>query len=171
ERELAAQDARVAELERQRAATAEVLAAIRRSPTDLQRVLDTIAESAARLCDGLDAVILRGGAADRTIAAHFGPLPVGIAPGERSPFEPHETPAGQAMTTGRTAHFPDAANDPSLSPAHRAGLVEHGVASILVTPLLRDEAVIGARSVRRARRAPFTAHQIALLESFADQAA
>ncbi|HEV8636295.1 MAG TPA: GAF domain-containing protein [Chloroflexota bacterium] len=168
--ELNESNASLKEALEQQTATGQVLQAISRSPTDLQAVLDTIAESAVRLCNGVDAVIWRGSVEERRIEAHVGPLPSPLAAEELSPFGVDDAPAGRAMSTGLVVHFPDAVNDASLAPALRARMVAQGVASVLVAPLLRDRRAIGAITVRRAELRPFTEQQIALLQTFADQA-
>ena len=60
----------------QQTATSEILRVIARSPTDLQPVLDGIAERAAKLCDAEDAAIFRVDGDILRIAAHFGPIPM-----------------------------------------------------------------------------------------------
>src|SRR5437016_14464040 len=64
------------------AATSEILRMIARSPGDLQVILDTIAERAAKLCDAADAVVWRVDGNINRLAAHFGPIPMVSALGE-----------------------------------------------------------------------------------------
>jgi signal transduction histidine kinase len=151
----------------QQTATSEILGVIASSPTDIQPVLDVVAENAARLCDANDAHILRaeGGILQRV--AVYGSMP--MVPMQR-PIT-RGTPAGRAVLDRKTMHvhdlateleteFPDSTQIQQVASTH----------TILATPLLREDAAIGAIVIRRAEVRPFTDKQISLLKTFADQA-
>src|SRR5215468_7690977 len=92
-------------LERE-AATSDILRMIARSPTDLQSVLDGIAERAARLCDAEDAAIFRLDGNFLRLVAHFGPIPMAGTVGVRRVLD-RGTPAGRAIIDRRTIHIHD----------------------------------------------------------------
>ena len=141
-------------------ATAEVLAIISRSPTDVQPVLDAIVESAARVCR-IDDVALRLNEANVMIArAHFGPIPVSRV--EASIDEPQF----RWMHEHGTLHIPDirAQSDFPMLGSHS------NYRSYLAAPLRQQEKFMGGLFARRIEFRPFTPVQIKLLETFADQA-
>ena len=157
----------------QQTATAEILRAISQSPTDLQTVLDIILESAARLCDASDGVIFRVDPAERDVvysAARFGPHQTRQGQVRARLSDPRPTPSwvpGHAILEQRTVHAPDTLALPQDTGTFVATT---GIRSRLAAPLLREGTAIGSLTVDRVEPRPFTAQQIALLETFADQA-
>ena len=147
----------------QQTATAEILRVISSSPTDIQPVLEAVAESAARLCGANDVVIrLVEGDSHRGVA-HHGPIPVAPV----RPVKP-EGMVGYAILTAATVHVPDIEE-----PSARLKFPEVGRAgnrSFLAAPLVREGMAIGAIIMRRLEVHPFTDNQIKLLETFAAQA-
>src|SRR5215831_10847689 len=140
-------------------ATAEVLGIISRSPTDVQPVLDAIAQSAARVC-GIDDVVLRLREGNAVIPrAHFGPIPVG---GVRSIDLPHY----RWIREHGTLHIPDVRAQSDFPTVGSGG----GVRTFLIVPLRQHGELIGNLNARRTEVRPFTPVQIKLLETFADQA-
>src|SRR2546423_821319 len=101
----AAVSAREAKALEQQTATSEILRVIASSPTDLQLVLDSISEHAARLCDANDAIIHRVDGEHLQFAAHYGLLTILT---DRQPIGP-DSPVGRAMLDRRTVHVHDLA--------------------------------------------------------------
>ena len=149
----------------QQTATSEILGVIARSPTDIQPVLDVVAENAARLCDAVDGVIGLPEGEELRIVAKYGAVPVpDTVPLSRG------FPAGRAVLDRKTIHIHDILAEIEEYPAARAPQQRTGIRSALNIPLLREDVAIGFIAVRRTEVRPFTDKQIALLKTFADQA-
>jgi len=133
----------------QQTATAEILRVISRSPTDVQLMLETIAQNAARVCGASDAIIRRVEGEAMTPAAHFGTIPVSNAPVPR-PITRNSV-AGRALLEGRTIHIHDTL-DPECVREYPEGAAiqqREGYRAIVVTPLLRNGNAIGMIAIRR----------------------
>ncbi|HEX6438385.1 MAG TPA: GAF domain-containing protein, partial [Candidatus Binatia bacterium] len=151
----------------QQTATSEILGVIASSPTDIQPVLDVVAESAARLCEASESAIWRCDGANFWLVASQGSIPVPLSEGRR-PLT-RSIPSARAMIDGETVHIHDLLSPDSLAEFSEA-VRSVGIRTILVTPLLREGVAIGAIHIRRPEVFPFTEKQIALLQTFADQA-
>jgi len=149
-------------------ATSDVLNVISRSTADVQPVLDTVTETAARLCgDDAGAILIREGEVYR-FASAFGVGPEHWAALRQRRIVPgRDSIAGRAALEGRVVHVADIRADPdyALPEAVASGLRTH-----LGVPLLREGAVLGAISLARKRVQPYTDRQIELVRTFADQA-
>jgi signal transduction histidine kinase/putative methionine-R-sulfoxide reductase with GAF domain len=164
--ELQTKNSELTEALEQQTATSEILGVIASSPTDIQPVLDTVAESAARLCDASDAVISRVDGNLIHQVAQYGSIPVpGTYPIMRS------TPVGRALLDRQTIHVHDLAMELETEFPDSKSIQERtGARTFLCTPLLREGAPIGTINIRRQEVRPFSEKHIALLKTFADQA-
>ena len=152
----------------QQTATSEILGVIASSPTDVQPVLDVVAESAARLCDATDAVVSRLDDATLRLVAHYGSIP-GIEKGEPLVFS-RNVVHGRAILDRQTIHVNDIAAEIETYPDSKQLQQLTGTRTILAVPLLREDDAVGAIVIRRTEVRPFSDKQIALLKTFADQA-
>ena len=151
----------------QQTATSEILGVIASSPTDIQPVLDVVAENAARLCEANNAVIMRVVGDDFQNVARHGDAP---EPQGRHPIS-RGSVAGRAIVDRQTIHVDDLlARIDTEYPNVRLMQGGYLARTVLAAPLLREEVPIGAILIRRKEVRPFSEKQIALLKTFADQA-
>jgi len=132
-------------------------------------VLDVVAENAARVCGAADALIWRLDGNSIWRVAKYGTLPSGPM-GEAVPLDPGIIPA-RTVLDRETIHIHDLTAVESDLPKSAARARREGIRTVLAAPLIREGVPIGAIYIRRTEVRPFSEKQIALLKTFADQAA
>ena len=158
------------ELLEQQTATSKVLEVISRSAFDLQAVFETVAESSVRLCGADRAFIWRfDGELLRMAVAYNASQALKDFISKNPTIRPGRTSgAGRAVLERRTVHIPDTLADPDYSYA----IDVEKIRTVLAVPILKGDDLLGAMAIYHLEEVrPFTDKQIALVETFADQAA
>jgi two-component system, NtrC family, sensor kinase len=159
----------VTEALEQQTATAEILRVISESPTDTQPVFDAIAERALRLCGAsVGAVLMFDGELLHVVAmANFS---ADSALARAFPMRPSYSGSvsARAILTRQVVHLPDVFADPTHDLRQQAAAA--GFRAALAVPMLRDEKPVGCVTVGRSQAGAYPERQIALLQTFADQA-
>jgi len=164
-RQLAEAQRQVREALEQQNATSEILGAVARSSTNAQNVLDTMCQSAARLCEAYDASIWCPDGDRLVLVAHHGPI-----------TQIESVPCVRGLVLGRsvldkqTIHTADIQSQVGEFPVTSEYARRLGFRTGLYVPLIREGVAIGVIALRRTEARLFTERQVSLLQTFADQA-
>ncbi|HEU4923917.1 MAG TPA: GAF domain-containing protein, partial [Burkholderiales bacterium] len=153
----------------QQTAISEILRVISSSPGDVQPVLRAVAERAARICEAKFSDIITIDGQRMKVAASIGDLgrPQG---GETVPLD-RTTVIGRSIVDKTAVHIADLQSSGDEFPLGRKLALEYGHRTILAVPLMREKKALGTILLRRTEVRPFEDKHVALLRTFADQAA
>jgi signal transduction histidine kinase len=154
----------------QQTATADVLKVISRSALDVQKVLDALVESAARLCTAYDAAIFQVVGDSLRLVAHHGQIPMTAPVGQLTVPLVRGIIGGRAVIERRTIQVTDMLAEGDEYPEGRKRALQVGSRTALAVPLVHAGEAIGVILIRRAQVRPFGQRQIELVNTFADQA-
>src|SRR5262245_50090158 len=159
----------LSEAHRREAATTEVLKVISRSSFNLQEVLDSLLGSAVRLTGAETGTIWKQDGEVYRAAAIYDPDDPerGEAAKQNPAPKGRQSAAGRAVLERRAVHIHDVLDDPEHT---WAGRQKAGVRTVLAVPMLREDIVVGVIVCAHHEVRPFTAKQIELVQTFADQA-
>jgi signal transduction histidine kinase len=160
----------------QQTATADVLKVISSSPGALEPVFQAMLENATRICEAKFATLyLCEGDGFRAVAMHNSPPAFAEARVRAGIIHPHpDTTLARAASTKRTAQIADVTTSQAYvdrDPSRMAAVALGGYRTVLSVPVLREDTLAGVISIYRHEVRPFTDKQIALVTTFADQAA
>ena len=153
----------------QQTATADVLKVISRSAFDLNAVFETVAENSVRLCGADRAFIFRFDGELLRMVVAFNASEEHRKFAEQHPIRPgRHSASARAALERRTVHIPDIMADPEYT----YGVKDVDVMrTVLAVPILKSDDLLGVMLIYHVEVRPFTDKQIALVETFADQAA
>ena len=170
-KELEARNAALGESLERQTATAEILSVISRSPTDLRPVIDAVASSASRLCRAANVSLYRvEGDLMRKVAEHeSGPSLTMMQLGDSRRIT-RGSVSGRAIIDRVTVHVRDVQSPETAQEFPDGARPDTGIRTTVGIPMLREGVAIGAFTVYRTEPVPFSDAEIALLQTFADQA-
>jgi two-component system NtrC family sensor kinase len=153
----------------QQTATSKVLEVISRSAFDLRAVFEMVAESSVRLCGADRAFIFRFDGELLRMAVAYNSPPEFTAWVEQHPIRPgRHSGSARAALERRTIHIPDVQVDPEYTYGAKDA---ETIRTVLGVPILKGDDLLGVMMIYHLEVKPFTDQQIALVETFADQAA
>jgi PAS domain S-box-containing protein len=164
--EIQTRNREISEALEQQTATSDILRVIASSPTDIQPVLDVVANYGARLSDSVECAIFLAEDGEMRLAAHAGPEET--APlGARFPIN-QESIGGAAIVEGAIQHVPYIQETGDRFPLSKS--IQIKFRAFLAVPLMREGQAVGVIFSRRSEPRPFTVKQIQLVNTFATQA-
>ena len=167
--EVQARTEELSESLQQQTATAEVLKVISRSAFDIERVFEAVGESALKLCEADKAFLFRFDGEVNRVVVGLNATPQLMEFVRGNPIRPGRYSAtARAALERKTVHIEDAQADPEYTYGSKDVDPLH---TNLAVPMLKGDKLLGVITIYRLETKPFTANQIALLETFADQAA